>query len=273
MPIKHMTNPLRKCASYYQSYVSARSLKKVILALLCFASSSLSADEVLVAVASNFIQPMKVIAERFEKETGHKAKLAFGSSGKLFAQIRHGAPFDIFLSADKDKVTRLLDNGLAVDGSEFIYAKGRLVLWSAKPNLFDDLEDKCDVLKQGDFDYFAMANPKLAPYGEAAESVLQSLDLAESLKPNRVMGENIAQTFQFVQTGNAELGFVALSQIKNLDESEQGSHWLIPTESYPLIEQYGAILETASNNTAASELVDFLKRDSEQSLIRSFGYD
>jgi molybdate transport system substrate-binding protein len=223
-----------------------------------------------VAVASNFIQPMKVIAERFEAETGHEAKLAFGSSGKLFAQIRHGAPFDVFLSADKDKVTRLLERDLTVKGSEFTYAKGRLVLWSAKEGVVDD---KGDVLKQGGFDYLAVANPKLAPYGAAAQSVLKRLGLDESLKSNKVVGENIAQTFQFVQTSNAQLGFVAWSQVKGLGDDKQGSQWLIPASCYPPIEQYATILKTALGNPAASALTEFIQRESSQELIRSFGYD
>ncbi|PWQ96230.1 molybdate ABC transporter substrate-binding protein [Leucothrix arctica] len=271
-----MINRLKKCVSYCQSYAKAKLAHNALLALLCLSAPPLFADEVLVAVASNFIKPMKVIAERFEAETGHQAKLAFGSSGKLLAQITHGAPFDVFLSADKDKVTRIIDKGLAVKGSEFIYAKGRLVLWSAKSDAVESTESTealRGVLEQGDFDYFAMANPKLAPYGAAAKSVLARLELTDSLKDKVVMGENIAQTFQFVQTGNAALGFVALSQIKDLDESEQGSHWLIPTDCYPAIEQYAVILKTASDNPAASALTEFLNSDSEKKLIRSFGYD
>ena len=251
---------------------------KVLLALLCLSSPPLFADEVLVAVASNFIKPMKVIAERFEADTGHQAKLAFGSSGKLLAQITHGAPFDVFLSADKDKVTRLIDKNLAVKGNEFIYAKGRLVLWSAKSDIlqskevFASTEALRGVLVKGDFDYFAMANPKLAPYGAAAQSVLERLALDDSLKSRIVMGENIAQTFQFVQTGNANLGFIALSQHTGLDESEQGNYWLIPEGYYTAIDQYAVILKSASDNLAAIALTEFLQRDSEKTLIRSFGY-
>ena len=169
-----MINRLKKCVSYCQNYAKAKLAHTALLALLCLSAPPLFADEVLVAVASNFIKPMKVIAERFEAETGHQAKLAFGSSGKLLAQITHGAPFDVFLSADKDKVTRLIDKDLAVKGSEFIYAKGRLVLWSAKSDAAESTESTEStealrgVLEQGDFDYFAMANPKLAPYGAAA---------------------------------------------------------------------------------------------------------
>lgn len=265
-----MTNPLKRCVNYFQSYVSRKPLSQALLTLLCLSSPPLLADEVLVAVASNFIQPMKVIAERFEAETGHEAKLAFGSSGKLFAQIRHGAPFDVFLSADKDKVTRLLERDLAVKGSEFIYARGRLVLWSAKEGVVDE---KGDVLKQDGFDYLAVANPKLAPYGAAAQAVLKRLGLDESLESNKVVGENIAQTFQFVQTGNAQLGFVAWSQVKGLEASKQGSQWLIPANCYPPIEQYAVILKSSSDKPAANALTEFIQRESSQELIRSFGYD
>jgi len=268
-----MINRLKKCVSCFQSYAKSKLLLSAAAVALCLGSSPLLADEVLVAVASNFIQPMTVLAERFEKETGHEVKLAFGSSGKLFAQITHGAPFDVFLSADKDKVTRLLEKDLAVKGSEFVYANGRLVLWSAKPDSTDSVVAWRERLKQSDFKHLAIANPKLAPYGAAAQSVLDSLELDETLKPTLVTGENIAQTFQFVQTGNAELGFVAYSQIKSLEQNEQGSFWLIPTDCSPVIEQYAVVLKAASDKPAAQALTVFLQRDSEKALIRSFGYD
>ena len=272
-----MTNPLKKCVNYCQNYVSKKRLAKAVLAALCLSAPPLFAGEVLVAVASNFNQPMKVIAERFEAETGHKAKLAFGSSGKLLAQITHGAPFDVFLSADKDKVTHLLEKDLAVKGGEFIYAKGRLVLWSAKPDLIVESGESCggirQVLEQREFDYFAMANPKLAPYGAAAQSLLKQLELDETLHDKKVMGENIAQTFQFVQTGNADLGLVAWSQVKGLDEVEQGNYSLIPADCYSPIEQYAVTLSNASDKPVAQALIMFLQQESEQAVIRSFGYD
>ncbi|RVU84333.1 molybdate ABC transporter substrate-binding protein [Leucothrix sargassi] len=265
-----MTNFSKKCVNYSQNCVKHTQRAALLFVALSFSVPSLYAAEVTVAVASNFIKPMKALAKRFEEETGHQAKLAFGSSGKLFAQISHGAPFDVFLSADKDKVTRLLAKGTALSGSEFVYATGRLALWSSNPTLVDE---KGGVLKQGGFKYVAVANPKLAPYGAAAQSVLQTLELDEMLSPKKVIGENIAQTFQFVQTGNAELGFVAWSQVKGLAEDKQGSYWLVPSACHPAIEQYAVTLKSAENNVAASALSAFLQQESSRALIQSFGYD
>lgn len=255
--------------------VWTRILRKPLTAILLFfavifSNSAIHAEEVLVAVASNFIKPMQAISERFTAATGHKVKLSFGSSGKLMAQISHGAPFDLFLSADKDKVMRLLENGLAIQGTDFIYAQGRLVLWS---NQQDFVDVSGDILKSDKFRHIAVADAKLAPYGKAAEQVIAALGVGEKLKTRVVKGENISQTYQFVRTGNAQLGFVALSQIQQHPDSLKGSSWLIPADYHQAIEQYAVTLNRAKHNPAATELSHFLQLDNTHALIRSFGYD
>ena len=218
--------------------MNSRFRVAMLVVLGLFASalpvSQAQADEVMIAVASNFIKPMQRIVTDFEAKTGHQVKVAYGSSGKLLAQISHGAPFELFLSADTDKVTRLIKNKLAVSGTEFVYAQGRLVLWSAAEGVIDG---DSKSLKYGDFNYIALADPKLAPYGEAARETLETLALYKQLKPRFVQGENISQTYQFVQTGNAQLGFVALSQVTNPVCREEGSGWLVPTSLHQPINQ------------------------------------
>jgi molybdate transport system substrate-binding protein len=182
----------------------------ILFFLLGILTGGAAAEDVQVAVAANFTAPMQAIAAAFEKDTGHKPQLAFGSSGKFYAQIRNGAPFQVFLSADDEKPARLQEEGLAVAGTRFTYAVGQLALWSAKEGVVDN---KGDVLKKGGYAHLAIASPKLAPYGAAAIEVLKNLGLLETVQPKFVQGENIAQTYQFVASGNAELGFVALSQV------------------------------------------------------------
>ena len=248
-----------------------RSPGTLLLSLsLCSVSGLALADEVLVAVASNFIKPIQVISEQFTKATGHKVKLSFGSSGKLMAQIKHGAPFDLFLSADKDKVMRLLETDLAIQGTEFIYAQGRLVLWSRKQNFVDT---SGDILKSDKFRHIALADAKLAPYGKAAEQVMDALNISDQLKSRVVKGENISQAYQFVRTGNAQLGFVALSQVQQHPDSLKGSSWLIPNHYHQAIEQYAVTLNRAKQNPAAAALSQFLQLENTHALIRSFGYD
>jgi len=242
----------------------------LLLSCLLGATLPAKADELLVAVASNFIKPMQAISQQFTQATGHQLKLAYGSSGKLMAQISHGAPFDVFLSADKHKVDYLLKAGLAKQGSEFIYAQGRLVLWSTQEGLVDT---HGAVLKQDTFKHIALADAKLAPYGQAAEQVLDKLNISEQIKARIVHGENISQTYQFIQTGNAQLGFVALSQITHPQHPTTGSHWLIPSTYHQPIEQYAVQLTRATGNKAAAAFSQFLKQDSTYALIRAFGYD
>lgn len=240
--------------------------------LLCLTALTLPAHagEVAVAVAANFTAPMKIIATEFERDTGHKALPSFGSTGKFYAQIRNGAPFDVFLAADDKTPARLDSEGATVAASRFTYAIGRLVLWSTDEKAVDE---KGEVLKHGAFANIALANPKLAPYGTAALETLTALKLADALQPKFVMGENIGQTHQFVASGNAALGFVALSQVMKEGKLAGGSAWIVPPDLYSPIRQDAVILARGRDNPAATALMQYLRSDKARSVIRSFGYD
>jgi len=225
---------------------------------------------VQVAVAANFTAPMQKLAADFEQATGHHAQLAFGSTGKFYAQIRNGAPFDVLLAADDETPAKLEQEGLAVSGSRFTYSIGQLALWSAKPGYVDN---KGAVLKRGTFAHLALANPKLAPYGAAAVESLNKLGLLATLQPRFVQGENIAQTFQFVSTGNAELGFVALSQVFEGGKLKTGSAWIVPASLHNPIRQDAVILVRGKDNPAALALMKYLKTDKARAIIRAYGYD
>lgn len=239
-----------------------------ILFTLSLSASAFGA-EVMVAVAANFTAPMNAIATEFAKDTGHKAQLAFGSSGKFYAQIKNGAPFQMFLSADDEKPAKLEQEGMTVPGSRFTYAIGTLVLWSAKPGFVDD---KGNVLKGGQFNKLALANPKLAPYGTAAIESMTALGVTSTLESKFVQGENIAQTWQFVSTGNAELGFVALSQVMKDGKITSGSGWIVPARLHTPIRQDAVILSSGKGNAAAEALAKYLKGDKAKAIIRAYGY-
>jgi molybdate transport system substrate-binding protein len=239
------------------------------LLLLAAGLSPAWADDVDVAVAANFTAPMNVIAEAFHADTGHTAKLAFGASGKFYAQIKNGAPFQVFLSADTEMPAKLIEDGLADAPSRFTYAIGSLVLWSAKA---DGVDAQGAVLKTGTFSKLAIANPKTAPYGRAAIETLTALGVLASVEAKFVQGENIAQAFQFVQTGNAELGFVALSQVMKDGKISEGSAWRVPAELHAPIRQDAVLLNTGKDNAAASALLAYLKTDKAKAIIRGFGY-
>ncbi len=227
------------------------------------------ADTVSVAVAANFTAPMQKIAAAFEVDTGHKAELSFGATGKFYAQITHGAPFQVLLSADDTTPARLEREGKAVAHSRFTYAIGTLVLWSAQPGTVDA---KGDVLKSGDFKHLAIANPKLAPYGAAALQVMEKLGVATALQPRLVQGENIAQTFQFVSTGNAQLGFVALSQVMADGKIRSGSAWQVPASLHEPIRQDAVLLMPGKDSAAASALLTYLRGSKARTIIQSYGY-
>lgn len=228
------------------------------------------AGEVQVAVASNFTAPMQALAVAFERETGHTVRMSFGASGKFYAQIKHGAPFEVLLSADDEKPAQLEKEGLTVPGSRFTYALGTLVLWSAQAGLVDA---KGEVLTKGDFHKLAIAAPKLAPYGAAAMDVLNAMGVLAAVQPKLVQGENIAQTYQFVSTGNAELGFVALSQVmKDGVLSAGGSAWIVPAKLHRPIRQDAVLLAKGRGNVAAEALLAYLKTDKTQTLLRAYGY-
>lgn len=239
------------------------------LLLLLGLSAPALAGEVQVAVAANFTAPMKIIAADFEKDTGHKAVLSFGATGKFYAQISNGAPFEVFLSADDETPKKLEQDGAGVKGSRFTYATGRLALWSAQPGLVDALGD---VLKKRSFSKIAIAAPKLAPYGAAAVEVMTRLGVMAALEPKLVTGESIGQTFSFVSTGNAELGFVALSQVVEGGKIKSGSAWMVPENLHSPLRQDAVLLTPAKDSPAAIALMAFLKTDKAKAVIRSFGY-
>jgi len=246
------------------------ALNRIILALSLAALSAIAqAETTLVAVAANFTKPMTEIAEAFEKASSHSAKLSFGSSGKFVAQFENGAPFEVFLSADDKSPLKLEQSGLAVAGTRFTYAIGKLVLWSSNPSYVDE---QGQILSKGDFKHLALADPKLAPYGAAAVEVLKSQGLLEKLQPLFVQGENIAQTHQFISTGNAELGFVALSQVIENGKIGSGSGWIVPKNLHTPILQDAVLLKTGAENPAAQALMAFLKSPPALAIIEKYGY-
>lgn len=234
-----------------------------LLAGLC------QAAEVSVAVAANFAAPMQKIAVAFAQDTGHTAVLSFGSTGKFHAQIRNGAPFQILLAADDATPARLEQDGLAAAGTRFTYALGRLVLWSKQPGLVDAAGD---VLRKGSFERIAVADPKLAPYGAAALETMRTLGLLQTLQPRLVQGESIGQAYQFVASGNAALGFVALSQVMLDGKLVEGSAWVVPPELHAPLRQDAVLLVTAKGNTAALALMAYLKTDRARAIMRGYGY-
>ncbi len=241
-----------------------------VATLACLSlSNPVLADEVQVAVAANFTAPMQDIAQAFEQDTGHRVVAAFGSTGQLFAQISHGAPFEVFLAADDTTPARAESERLAVAGSRFTYATGALALWSADTNLINDGEQ---LLRSGDFQHLAIANPKTAPYGLAATQVMQALNLTNALKPKLVEGQSIGQTYQFVASGNAQLGFVALSQVSRNGEITSGSAWQVPAALYEPIHQDAVLLSKGANNIAATALLDYLKGERAAAIISRYGY-
>ena len=241
----------------------------LIFILHCHGIHQLRAGEVNVAVASNFAGPMKQLAAVFEQETANRVLISYGSSGKFVAQIKHGAPFHVFLSADQAKPARLVEEGLALGETRFTYAVGSLVLWSPEADMIDE---RATRLHRGDFTRIALANPKLAPYGAAAVDVLQNLGLERATRARWVMGENIAQTFQFVSSGNASLGFVALSQITDQRRRGQGSLWIIPPELYQPIRQDAVLLQRGAHNQVAVAFMTFLAGEVAGRIIEAHGY-
>ncbi|NTV11292.1 MAG: molybdate ABC transporter substrate-binding protein [Zoogloea sp.] len=241
-----------------------------LLASLLFASCLAHADEVQVAVAANFTAPMQKIAAQFEKDTGHKAVLSFGATGKFYAQIKNGAPFEVLLAADDETPLKLEKEGAALAGSHFTYAIGKLVLWSTKSAIVDN---KGEVLRRAGFDHLSIANPKLAPYGAAAVEAMKALGVYDHLAPKFVQAENIAQAYQFVATGNALLGFVAMSQVFDDGQLKSGSAWVVPANLYTPIRQDAVVLDKGKGKPAAEALMKYLKGSKARAVIKSYGYD
>ncbi|EPJ84778.1 molybdate ABC transporter substrate-binding protein [Pseudomonas syringae] len=246
--------------------VAFKSLAGMLAAL---AMGSAFADEVQVAVAANFTAPIQAIAKDFEQDTGHKLVASFGATGQFYTQIKNGAPFEVFLSADDTTPARLEQEGDSVKGSRFTYAIGTLALWSAREGYVDD---KGEVLKGNSFEHLSIANPKAAPYGLAATQVLAKLGLTDATKPKIVEGQSITQAYQFVSTGNAELGFVALSQVFKDGKLTSGSAWIVPANLHEPIKQDAVILNKGKDNPAAKALIEYLKGPKAAAVIKSFGY-
>jgi molybdate transport system substrate-binding protein len=225
------------------------------------------AAEVRVAVAANFTEPAKAIAARFKARTGHEASLSFGSSGQFFTQIAYGAPYEVFLSADRERPERAEAGGLAAPGSRFTYATGRLVLYSKTPGLVDG---RGAVLRLGRFEKIAIADPKVAPYGAAAVEAMKKLGVEARLRPRLVQGTSITQAYQFVDTGAAELGFVAASQLAGVSG---GSRWTVPAGLHTPIDQQAVLLRPGAGSTAARAFMAFLKGPEAKAIIRRYGYD
>lgn len=248
-----------------------KSIKFGLLGMLLATMAQVAnAGEVSAAVAANFTEPVKQIAELFQKETGHTVKLSFGSSGKFASQIQNGAPFDVLLAADEKNPKLLEKEGLAVEGSRFVYALGKLVLWSAQPGFVDD---KGYVLRKGNYNKIAYADPKLAPYGLAAKETLEDQGLWTVVQGKLVTGESITQTYQFAATGNAELAFIALSQITKDGKVTEGSWWVVPAHMYNPIKQAAVQLTAAKDKEAAKAFLTFLKSEKAVAIIRNFGYE
>lgn len=226
-----------------------------------------AAADVRVAVAANFKSAADALGAAFEERSGHTLVLMSGSTGKLYAQIVNGAPFDVFLAADQARPRRLENDGVALAGSQFTYATGQLVLWDPAGSAVGP-----DRLAAGNYRRLAIANPNLAPYGAAAQQVIAALALSGETDGKLVYGENIGQAFAFVRTKNAELGFVALSQVWSLPAETRGAYWTPPPALYAPIRQDGVLLARATDNEAARAFVEFLKSDDALAIIDSFGY-
>jgi molybdate transport system substrate-binding protein len=245
------------CSACLKSYL-------IISVLL---SSLASAEQITVAIAANFIAPMHQLVTEFEQQGEHQVTVVSGSSGRFFAQVYHGAPFDVFLSADSDKPQKLIDLGLALPSSLFTYATGRLVLWGGnrKQEIKQKISEK--TLSKADFNHLAIANAKLAPYGKAAKEVLVGLGLEKETRSKWVVGENISQTYQFVASQNAEYGFIAASQWQ-----DKSSGWLVPEHLHQPIQQDAVILMRAQENKAALALVEYLQSPAAAVIIQQYGY-
>jgi len=247
-------------------------MKKFLLSLVLFFPMAVTpalAEQVLVAVAANFAPPFREVAMEFEKTTGHNVQVASGSSGNFYAQIKNGAPFDVFFSADNERPKFLEDDGFGVKGSRFTYAIGRLVLWSPDPNLVKGE----DTLRSESFKHLAIANPKTAPYGLAAMQAMQKLGLWESVQSRLVMGENLGQTMGFIESGNAELGFLALSQVMDPKMKGKGGRWDVPINLHEPIQQDVVLLAKGKDNPAAKALMEFMGGPQATAIIERYGYE
>lgn len=245
--------------------ITRRTAVGTIVAMM-LATPALAA-ETKVAVAANFTEPAKDIAAAFAKATRHSATLSFGASGVFYTQITQGAPIDVFLSADSERPAKVESDGLGVPGSRFTYAVGRLVLYSAQAGLVDN---GGKVLSTDRFDKLSIADPTAAPYGAAAVEVMHKLGVYARLEPKLVKGSSLTQAYQFVSTGAAEIGFVALSQVI---KQTGGSRWLVPARLHKPIAQQAILLRTGARNPAAMAFMKFMKGPQARAIIKSYGYE
>lgn len=250
--------------------ISLRGQVAAAVLMLSLLSLPVGATEVRAAVASNFAAPMEHIVALFQQESGHTVKVSFGASGKLYSQIKSGASFDVFLSADEEISKRLIQEGSAVSGSRFIYATGRLVLWSVQPGLVDD---KGAVLNKGNFDRLAIANPTFSPYGIAAKETLGKLTMWNSIQRKLDKGNDVIQTYQLVATEKDDLAFIALSQVMRDGKVTTGSWWLVPSELHNPIRQSAVLLSGAKDQEAAKAFLVYLKSEKARTVMRGFGYE
>jgi molybdate transport system substrate-binding protein len=252
---------------------SARNLVLVAAALVLAQpawAGKVAAAEALVAVAANFTDVVNALKEKFAAASGHRLTITTGSTGKLYAQITNGAPYDILLAADAERPVLLEKSKYGVPGSRFTYAIGRLALWSANEALIGT--DGAATLRAGAFRHLAIASPKLAPYGAAAKQTLEALGLWDGMQQRIVQGENIGQVFSMISTGNAELGFVALSYVVNPRNPKKGSRWDVPTDLYQPIRQDAVLLAHGKDNPAATGFLAYLKTAETRRFIAAFGY-
>lgn len=249
--------------------MSMQTFVSSLFAGLLLVATGVSANEIPVAVAANFTAPFNRLAAEFEKDTGHKVVASFGSTGKFYAQIKNGAPFEILLAADDETPARLLKENAAVAGSAFSYAIGKLVLWSPKPGVVDAAGE---VLKRGTFEHIALTNPRLAPYGAAAVETMKAMGVFDSLSPKFVTAETVIQAHQFISSGNSPLGFVALSQVLK-DGQIEGSAWVVPANLYTPIRQDAVLLTPGKDKPGATALLKYLQGAKAQALIRTYGYE
>jgi molybdate transport system substrate-binding protein len=234
------------------------------------AARGVQADEALVAVAANFAEPARALAAAFSRESGQEVHVSVGSTGALYAQISHGAPFDAFLAASEREPRQLAAAGLALPETRFTYAVGTLVVWSADPARIRG--DCAALLKGGEYRHVAIANPMLAPYGAAAKAALRAWGLWEDIGPKLLQAENVGQVFEFAATGNAELGFIARAQVRGLSKSAAGSYCTVDPGIYPPLRQQAVLLHHGEHNTAARLFLRFLQEASGVAIIRDFGY-
>ena len=247
-----------------------KKLKFLISSLLLFSCHFTFAGEVNIAVAGNFFRPLQALAQEFEQNGNDKINISVGSSGKLYAQIVNGAPFDVLLSADTKRPSKLIADGLAIQGSQFTYARGKLVLWSHDPNVIDDQGKR---LFSKNIKRLAIANPKLAPYGEQAVAVLKKLEVYEQLQDKLVVGQSVGQALQYISSSSVKQGIIALSQVTRGGEISEGSAWVIPTDLYQTIQQDAVLLNNGKENLVAHAFLEYLKTEGALNIIRSFGYE